>query len=62
MEYIIIENTEKYGWCLWRVCGKDYEWAQQVLRKEQEAHPDKEFRIETVNEDCCWWNDDFLST
>ena len=61
MEYIITENTKKYGWCLWKVCGKDEEWALQVLMREQAAHPVKELRIEAVEEKYCWWNDPFLS-
>ena len=61
MEYIITENTDKYGWCLWKVCGKDEAWAQQVLEKEQKAHPEKELRIDTVDDKDAWWNDTFLS-
>ena len=61
MEYIITENTKKYGWCLWKVCGKDAEWAQQVLLREQVAHPEKELRIETVASEDAWWNDPVLS-
>ena len=61
MEYIITEKTDKYGWCLWKVCGKDYEWALQVLIREQAAHPEKELHIEAVEEKDAWWNDPFLS-
>ena len=61
MEYIITEKTEKHGWCLCKVCGKDEEWALQVLMKEQKAHPKKELRIEAVEEKDAWWNDPFLS-
>jgi hypothetical protein len=61
MEYIITEKTEKYGWCLWKVTGKDEEWALQVLMREQKAHPNKELRIEPVEDKDCWWNDPFLS-
>jgi len=61
MEYIITEKTKNYGWCLWKVCGKDYEWALQVLIIEQKAHPEKELRIEAVDEKDAWWNDTFLS-
>lgn len=60
MEYIITENTKDYGWCLFKVCGKDYEWAVQVLIREQAAHPNKHLRIEEVEEKDCWWNDPFL--
>lgn len=60
MEYIITEKHKVYGWCLFKVCGKDYEWAVQVLVREQNAHPDKELRIEAVEEKDCWWNDPFL--
>lgn len=61
MEYIITEKTEKYGWCLFKVCGKDAEWALQVLMREQAKHPEKELRTEAVEEKDCWWNDPFLS-
>jgi hypothetical protein len=61
MEYIITERTTEYGWCLWKVCGKDYEWALQVLMNEQKRLPYKEFRIEAVDEKDCWWNDPFLA-
>lgn len=61
MEYIITEKHEKYGWCLYKVCGNDYEWALQVLVIEQNAHPEKELRIEAVESKDCWWNDPFLS-
>lgn len=60
MEYIITEKTEKYGWCLFKVCGKDAEWALQVLMREQAKHPEKELRIEAVEEKDCWWNDPTL--
>lgn len=60
MEYIITEKTKTYGWCLHCVCGKDEEWALQVLMKERAAHPEKELRVEAVNEKDCWWNDPFL--
>lgn len=60
-EYIIAEKTEKYGWCLWKTCGTDIEWAEKVLLKEQAEHPEKELRIEAVEAKHCWWNDPFLS-
>lgn len=60
MEYIITEKTERHGWCLWKVTGKDEEWALQVLMQEQKAHPEKELRIEQVEDKHCWWNDPFL--
>ena len=60
-EYIITEKTKNYGWCLWKVCGDDCEWAQKVLEKEQAEHPEKELRIEAVAKKDCWWNDPFLS-
>lgn len=60
MEYVITEKTERYGWCLHKVCGKDYEWALQVLVREQAAFPNREFRVEAVDEKDCWWNDAFL--
>ena len=61
MEYIVTEKTEKYGWCLLVVCGKDKERARQILMNQQKAHPDKELRIEQVEDKDCWWNDPFLS-
>ena len=61
MEYIIAEKTEKWGWCLWKVCGKSRENAERGLAIEQAEHPEKELRIETVPADECWWNDPFLS-
>ena len=61
MEYIITEKTEKWGWCLHCVCGKDEEWALQVLMRERERHPGKELRVEAVPSEDCWWNDPFLS-
>ena len=61
MEYVITEKTEKYGWCLFRVCGLSKEVAEQSLIKEQAKHPDKELRIETVEDKHCWWNDPFLA-
>lgn len=61
MEYIITEYTVEYGWCLWKVCGNDYEWALQVLNNERQRLPYKKFRIEEVAEKDCWWNDPFLS-
>jgi hypothetical protein len=61
MEYIITEKTDKYGWCLWMVCGKDAEWALQVLMQEQAKHPEKELRVEAIPSEDAWWNDPFLS-
>ena len=61
MEYIITEKTEKHGWCLWKVCGTNENWANTVLKQEQEAHPEKEFRVEAVKSKDCWWNDPFLA-
>ena len=60
MEYIITEKDKKYGWCLHSVCGKDYEWALQVLMRRRAQYPDKELRIEEVEDKDCWWNDPFL--
>ena len=60
MEYIITEKHDKYGWCLYKLCGKDSEWALQVLMQEQAKHPDKEFQVEAVKSEDCWWNDPFL--
>ena len=61
MEYIIQENTEAYGWCLFTVCKGDREFAEKCLEKLQLEHPDKELRIAEVPKEDCWWNDTFLS-
>ena len=60
MEYVILEKTEKHGWCLWKLCGTDKEWAEKVLAREQAEHPDKEFCIDEVESKDCWWNDPTL--
>jgi hypothetical protein len=60
MEYIITEKTEKHGWCLWVVCGKDEEWALQVLMRERAKYPEKELRVESIPSEDAWWNDPFL--
>lgn len=54
--YIICENTKEYGWCLFRVAGSDHEKAVQWLKEEQEANPDKQLRLQYVEEEDCWWN------
>ena len=59
-EYIITEKTDKYGWCLFRVCGDDLEAAEKTLPKLQAEYPDKELRIEAVDKKDCWWNDPTL--
>jgi hypothetical protein len=61
MEYIITEKTDKHGWCLFRVCGKNKEAAEKSLKRLQAENPDKELRLETVDSKECWWNDPFLS-
>ena len=61
MEYIITEKTEKYGWCLWKVCGTDKATAERALDREQAEHPEKELRIDTVQSKDAWWNDPHLS-
>lgn len=60
MEYIITVKDDKYGWCLHLLCGTDEKRALQLLIQECERHPDKEFRVEAVEEKDCWWNDPFL--
>lgn len=60
MEYIITEKTEKYGWCLFRVCGKKKETAEKALPLLQAEYPDKELQIDTVEDKDCWWNDPTL--
>lgn len=62
MEYVIVEKTDKYGWCLWKVCGSDDRaHAERCLDREQSENPDKELRIEAISSKDCWWNDSFLS-
>lgn len=60
MEYIITEKTEKHGWCLHCLCGKNAGSALKSLEREQAAHPDKELRVEAVEDKDCWWNDPTL--
>ena len=60
MEYIITEKHDRYGWCLYKLCGKDREWAEKLLAKEQAAALDKELRIDEVDDKDCWWNDPTL--
>lgn len=61
MEYIITEKSEKWGWCLHCLAGKDLDWALKILAKEREKHPEKILRVEEVESKDCWWNDPFLS-
>ena len=61
MEYVITEKTDRYRWCLCRVCGTDKATAEASLAKLREKYPHKEFRIETVDGKDCWWNDQFLA-
>ena len=61
MEYVITEKTDKYGWCLFRACGFNKEAAEKALVRLQAENPDKELRLDTVDEKDCWWNDPFLS-
>ena len=60
MEYIVTVKTDKYGWCLHKVCGTDKDWAEKVMQREQAAHPDKEFRVEEVASEDCWWNETII--
>ena len=57
-EYIITENTENYGWCLFRlVAGNTEKEARKALVKAKQDYPHKELRLEQVQKEDCWWND-----
>lgn len=69
MEYIIVGDTEKYKGCLVSTCGKEREWAEEVLRRmltnptvndEFLTRGHTNLRIEEVEDKACWWNDPFL--
>lgn len=58
MEYILTEKNDKYGWCLWKVIvTKSLEGANRALADEQAKYPEKELRVETVEDEDAWWND-----
>lgn len=61
MEYFIEEYNETYGWCLFRVCKGNKEFAEKCLKKEQEQYPNKQLRLAEDESKNCWWNDQFLS-
>lgn len=61
MDYIIQEYSEKYGWCLFKVCYGNKEFAEECLVKEQKAHPDKQLRLAEVKKEDAWWNDRVLA-
>ena len=61
MNYILEEFTEKYGWCLWKVCYGDATFADKCLVAERILHPDKELRVNVVEDKDAWWLDPFLS-
>lgn len=57
-EYIIVEKTERNGWCLFRlVAGKTEKEARKALVKAKQEYPHKELRLEVVPQEDCWWND-----
>lgn len=57
MEYIIQEYTEKYGWCLYVLAGRNIDSANKRLEEMKAMNPGKQFRIKEVNNEDCWWND-----
>ena len=60
-EYIIQVNDNKYGWCLERLAGTNEIRAKEILAKTQAENPNKEFRLCEVNNEECWWNNNFLA-
>lgn len=61
MDYIIQEFDKKYGWCLFKVCYGDKEFAEKCLKEQQLANPDKQLRLAEVKKEDAWWNDIFLA-
>lgn len=60
-EYIITENTERYGFCLLFTLGKrTEEEANKALEKARLENPNKELRLEEVEEKDAWWNQGWL--
>ena len=55
-EYIIVEWTEKYGWCLFHLGGYDLQECEKLLQKLQEKHPNKQLKIEETISEENWWN------
>ncbi len=54
-EFIITKNTEKYGWCLFRLAGHDKQRAEKILERLKAENPNKELRIEEAQDKDCWW-------
>lgn len=54
-DYVVVVQTEKYGFCLHRVAGRSRERAEEVLKRCQEEEPDKVFKIDYVEKEDCWW-------
>lgn len=61
MNYVVEEYTEKYGWCLYQVCHGDKDLAEKCLARCRAKHPNKEFRVDVVEDKDAWWLDPFLS-
>lgn len=59
-QYIVVEYTEKYGWCLVCVCGANIELAKKALKEKQAMYPNKQFKINEIEEDQAWWLHDRL--
>lgn len=69
MEYIIVGDTAEYKECLVYTCGKSKERAKEVLSRML-TNPDENdklvmrgmfnFKIKTVEDEDCWWNDSVL--
>lgn len=56
-EYIIVEKTERNGWCLFRLAGYDKAKAEQKLAELVKEYPHKELKIEEIVQEDCWWKD-----
>ena len=59
-EYIIVEKTERNGWCLFRLAGYDQTKAEQQLTELTKQYPHKELKIEEIAKEDCWWNDPLM--
>ncbi len=60
-EYMITENTERYAYCLLFTLGKrTEEEANKALEKARLENPNKELRLEEVEEKDAWWNQGWL--
>ena len=60
-EYIVQIFTKDYGWCLECVCGDNYNNASKAYFKRTIENPNNKYRIRTIRDIDCWWNDPFLA-